>query len=162
MKNRKLMSLAMVVLLVSVFSAPALYAKECSHGKQEGHGYDLGKKVLGKMHLAMVHKEDLALSEDQYQKIKALKIATKKDLIRNRAEIDLVAIDIKSKLSEDTMDVEGINKLIDQKYELKKAKAKALVEACVKFKGILTDEQKQKLKNMCLKMKNMCPRSHKK
>ncbi len=173
MRKRKLMWLGVVVLLLVVFSAPGLYAAECSHGKKEGHGCDFGKKVLGKMHLAMANQEELALSEDQYQKIKALKIATKKDLIRNKAEIDLLAIDMKSKLSEDTIDVVGINKLIDQKYELKKARAKALVEACVKFRSMLTDEQKQKLKKMCPKMmmedmcpkmmmKDMCPKSHKK
>ena len=162
MKKQNLMSLGMVVLLLAVFSAGGLYAKECGHGKKEGHGYDFGKKVLGKMHLAMANKEELALSEDQYQKIKALKISTKKDLIRNKAEIDLVAIDIKSKLSEDTIDVEGVNKLIDQKYELKKARAKALVGACVKFKGILTAEQQQKMKKMCSKMKHKCPMGHNK
>jgi Spy/CpxP family protein refolding chaperone len=149
------MSLSLVVLLLAVFSIPGLYARECSHGKKEGQGYDFGRRVLGKMHLAMMHQEELALSEDQYQKIQTLKTDTKKDLVKRKAEIDLLAIDMKSKLSEDTIDVEGINKLIDQKYELKKAKAKALVEVCVTFKGILTDEQKQKLKKIC-------PKGHKK
>ena len=145
MNMRKLMSLGLIVLLLAVFAAPGLYAKECSRGKKEGHGYDYGEKVLGKMHLAMEHQEELTLSEDQYQKIRTLKIAIKKDLVRNKAEIDVLIIDMKSKLSEDPIDIEGVNKIIDQKYELKKAKEKALVEACVKFRGILTDEQKQKI-----------------
>ena len=151
MSKRKLISLGLVFLLLAVFSATELYAKECSHGKKEGHGYDFGKKVLGKMHFAMANKEELALSEDQYQKIKALKIDIKKNLIKRKAEIDLLAIDLKSKLSEDTVDVEGANNLIDQKYELKKAKAKALVGSYVTFMDILTDEQKQKLKKICPK-----------
>ena len=151
MKKRKVMSLGLFVFLLAVFSASALYARDYSHGKKEGHGYDLEKKVLDKMHLAISNQEELALSEDQSQKIKTLKIATKKDLIKRKAEIDLLAIDIKSKLSEDTIDIEGANKIIDQKYELKKAKAKALVETYAKFKGILTDEQKKKLKNVCSK-----------
>ena len=82
MSKRKLMSLGLIFLLLAVFSATELYAKECSHGKKEGHGYDFGKKVLGKMHFAMANKEELALSEDQYQKIKALKIDIKKNLIK--------------------------------------------------------------------------------
>ena len=149
MKMQKLMSLGLVLLVCAFFTAPGVYAKECSQGKKDGHGCNFGKKVLGTMHLAMENQEELALSKDQVAKIKTLKVATKKDLIRNKAEIDVLAIDIKSKLSEETVDLAGVNKIIDQKYELKKAQEKSLVAACVKFRGILTDEQKQKLKKMC-------------
>jgi len=57
-------------------------------------------------------------------------------------------VDIKSKLGEDTIDTKSINKLIDQKYEMKKAKAKSLVEAYAAFQNILSDDQKKKLKGI--------------
>jgi Spy/CpxP family protein refolding chaperone len=55
-------------------------------------------------------------------------------------------VDIKGSLCEDPIDKKSINKLIDKKYELKKAKAKALVDAYATFQAILTDDQKKKLK----------------
>jgi Spy/CpxP family protein refolding chaperone len=148
MSNRKLISLGLFVFLFAVFNTTAAHSKD-HHGKTGG--FDLEKKVLHKMHLAISNQEELALSEDQCQKIKTLKIATKKDLIKRKAEIDLLSIDMKSKLGEDPLDVEGLNTIIDQKYDKKKAKTKALVEAYAKFKAILTDEQKKKLKKICSK-----------
>lgn len=65
-----------------------------------------------------------------------------------RAEIDVLKIDIKAKLWEDTIDKKGINKLIDKKYELKKEKAKALVDAYAQFNNILTEDQKKTLKTI--------------
>mgnify|MGYP000282824940 CR=1 FL=1 len=60
----------------------------------------------------------------------------------------MLKIDIKAKLWEDTIDKKGINKLIDKKYELKKEKAKALVDAYAQFKKILTEEQNKALKTI--------------
>ena len=41
-----------------------------------------------------------------------------------------------------------MNKLVDQKYDLKKAKTKTLVDAIAKLKGTLTKEQYDKLKEI--------------
>ena len=151
MEKRKVVVLGFVVFLISVFFTSAVYAEGRMYEK--GKKTDFSMKVLYKMHLAIVYQDELGLSDEQYKKIKALKIDTKKDLIKRKAEIELLGIDIKSKLSEDSVDIEGINKIIDQKYELKKAKAKALVEVCAKFKGILTAEQNKNLKKIMFKKK---------
>lgn len=116
--------------------------------KQSHNGHSLEKKVFYRFHLAIANEVELGLSEEQYEKIKTLKINTKKDLIIKRAEIDVLKIDIKAKLWEDTIDKKGINKLIDKKYELKKEKAKALVDAYAQFKNIITEEQKKALKTI--------------
>jgi len=121
------------------------------------HGCGLEKKILCKLHSAMANQDALGLAADQIGKIKHLKISLKKDLIKRKAEIDIIGIDIKSKLSEDKLDKEGINNLIDQKYELKKAKTKALIDACAEMRNILTAEQREKLKKiMCQGCK--CPK----
>ncbi len=51
------------------------------------------------------------------------------------------------------MDVELINGLIDQKYEVKKKKSKALVSACATLRTVLTDDQKKKMKEIWKKEK---------
>ena len=66
MKKRKLVSLGLFVFLLAVFNTTAVYSKDHNHGKTGG--LDLEKKVLDKMHLAISNQEELALSEDQYQK----------------------------------------------------------------------------------------------
>ncbi len=77
-----------------------------------------------------------------------IKIDIKKDLIQRKAKIDLIVVDIKAQMWEDKINTKAINKLIDQKYELKKAKAKSLLQAYVSLKKILTDEQKERLKEL--------------
>lgn len=151
MKKQSIIVCLLTFLFVGIFSM-ACYAEGYCKGKKydqgHGRGHGLEKKVFHTFHLAMANEVELGLSEDQYEKIKTLKINTKKDLIIKRAEVDVLKIDIKAKLWEDTIDRKGINKLIDKKYELKKEKAKALVDAYAQFKKILTEDQKKMLKTI--------------
>ena len=141
--------IAVLIVILSCFLVTSSYAD--SYKKSGHHGYGLDKKFVNKVRLALKNQEDLGLSDEQYEKLKALKMNTKKDLIKRKAEIDIIGVDIKGKLWEDPVDKKSINKLIDQKYELKKAKAKALVEAYATFQTILTDDQKKKLKEISRK-----------
>ena len=47
-----------------------------------------------------------------------------------------------------TMDKAAMDKLIDKKYGLKKEKAKYLVGTCAALNGILTKEQREKVKDL--------------
>jgi len=138
--------IAVLIIILSCFLITSAYAD--SREKSKNHKYGLDTKIFHKVRLALKNQEELGISDEQYEKLKTLKANTKKDLIKRKAEIDIIGVDIKSKLGEDTIDTKGINKLIDQKYELKKAKAKALVEAYAAFQNILTDDQKKKLKDI--------------
>ena len=140
MKAKALMIAFLIAVLTLSFALPSVYAG--------GHKKGLDSKVLKKAHMILKNKEELGLSEEQVEKIKNLKIETKKSLVKQKAEIEILGIDIKAKLWEDAINTEAVNKLIDQKYELKKAKAKSLVEALASLKNILTDEQKTKLKEV--------------
>jgi Spy/CpxP family protein refolding chaperone len=109
-------------------------------------GFD--RKILKKLHLAIENQDELEASDSQIKKIKELKIALKKDLIQRKAEMDLIGVDIKSKLCADDINEKEITQLIDRKYELKKAKARSLVEALIRLKKILKDDQEEKLKSI--------------
>ena len=61
------------------------------------------------------------------------------------AEIKILSLDIKRDLKQDKINLKSINKLIDQKYELKKNKMKAFLGAYAKIKNILSKEQKKLL-----------------
>jgi hypothetical protein len=133
-------------LFVGTFST-ACYAERRHKGKIHG----LENKVFHKFDLAMANQVELGLTDEQYEKIKMLEISTTRDLIKKKAEIDVLKIDIKVKFWEDKIDIEGINKLIDKKYEFKKAKAKTLVNAYAQFIKILAEEQKKILRDMIRK-----------
>ena len=138
--------LAIFLVLTLVFSAAAIetYAKDMGgHGKK-----GLEDKFSGKAHMILMNKEELGLSDKQVATIKDLKLKTKKDVIRKKAEIDVLALDIKAAMYGDAIDTEAVNELIDKKYELKKEKAKSLVAACATLKDTLTDDQKAKMKDL--------------
>ena len=154
MKNRGTIYLVLIVALFLCVSTTGVYAyggdkpgKGC-HGKCSGHHWDLESKFMNKVSLIIRNGDELGLSDDQKAKIKALKLSAKKHLISKKADIEIIGLDIKALMWEDTINTEEINKLIDKKYELKKEKAKALIGAYAALKGTLTKEQMEKLKEL--------------
>jgi len=142
-----------VVILLAVFAVSSfLPSTAMAYGKEKDkacHGKKgLDEKILWKAHFFLRNSDDLELSDEQVKQIKDLKFAVKKELVVQNADIEVLGIDIKSKLYSSEIDTEAISKLIDQKYDLKKAKAKYLVGKYAELKGILTAEQKEKLRDL--------------
>jgi RNase H-fold protein (predicted Holliday junction resolvase) len=129
-----------------IFALPVAYAGDDQ--KCGKCGYELERKILKKLHLAIENQDELKASDSQIKKIKELKIALKKDLIQRKAEIELIGVDIQSKLCTDDINEKEINRLIDRKYELKKAKTRSLVQALIGMKKILKGEQEEQLKDI--------------
>ncbi len=138
-----------IALLLNVTGFEAL-----AFGGEKGHSKKgLEKKFFCKAYMILKNQDELGLSDKQAEKIKGLKIETKKDLIRKNAEIDIIALDIKAAMYGEQIDTGAIDKLIDRKYDLKKEKAKSLVGAYAAVKGTLTGDQKDKLKTLWKKCK---------
>lgn len=142
-------------VFLSVSFAYAGHPGKCSPGKE-----NLSDKFFMKTMFILENSDEMALTEDQIQKIKNLKLETKKQLIRKEADIEIIELDINSKLMEDKINTQDIGKLIDQKMELKKQNMMVLVESYASLKNILTDEQKKALKDLhkkCMKNKKDMP-----
>jgi hypothetical protein len=124
--------------------------KSCQmKGKGGGHEADSIKdKFFRKAHFYLDKKAELGLTEEQVSKIENLKLSLKKDLIRNEADVEVLALDIKAKLMEDKVNASDVNGLIDKKYDLKKDAAKKTVSAFAELKTVLTDDQKTKAKGL--------------
>lgn len=138
--------IVLMLLVCFALSTTYVYAE---HGMKKDPKGDLESKFYHKMMTVIKNQEELGLSDEQVKKLKDLKLTTKKEEIRKKAEIDMLAIDIKAGMWEDAIDINVVNALIDKKYELKKEKAKALVAAYVALKSVLTEEQQEKLKGLC-------------
>ena len=100
-------------------------------------------------HLALENHEELGLADEAVKKVRELKIGTKKSLIRNRAEVELLMVDIISSLYQEKPDVAAINRLIDKKFDVKKVGMKKLIASFVAVKKLLSKEQMKQVKAIC-------------
>lgn len=144
---------------VVAFSMRAFADDGCCQGMKKGmcgkmmgamHGgmenkIDLDEMFSYKANLIMKNAVELGLSDDQVQKIKKLKMDTKKSMIRTDADVAVLILDIREALGKDEIDVNGTNALLDKNYSLKAQEAKTLVGAYAELKKILTKDQMKKL-----------------
>ena len=146
---KKLLSVALMFVMLMGIAVSSFAGGHCKCKGDKGH-YSGGikDKFFHKVHFITLHEEELGLSEEQYDQIRDLKYEVKKGIATRSAEIKVVKIDIKKELGEDTIDTAKIDGMIDKKYELKKEKAKFLVASYAKLKSILTDEQKDEMKEI--------------
>lgn len=146
MKKKHLFAGASILFLVMTISLSGAYANH-PHDRS-GQGKGLEGMFFMKAHAILEHHEELGLSEDKVKAIKRLKLETKKMLIKQDAEIGIIRLDLMDQLHDYPIDVDAVNKLVDQKYELKKAETKNLVKAMAELKGTLTKDQYEKLRKI--------------
>jgi hypothetical protein len=92
------------------------------------------------------NKSEVGLTDDQVTTIKGLKLQMEKDSIRQSADMKNFELDLKSKLSEDKVDVDGTNALIDQNFTSASAAAKSNLATYAKLKSLLSPDQITKMK----------------
>lgn len=151
MRNKKWIVSA---IALAVFTMASSVAMAVHYGGSHSYHKSIKDKFFGKAHKVLIHEDEIGLSQEQHDKIVALKVATKKDLIMKEAEIETIAVDIRSALYRDPINVETVGALIDKKYEIKKAKTKMLLGAYATLKSTLTEEQKAKMKALKEEMKS--------
>ena len=100
-------------------------------------------------HSILENHEELGLTDVDVKKVRDLKIGTKKSMIRNRAEVELLMVDIISSLYQEKPELSAINRLVDKKFEIKKAGMKKLIAAFVGIKKLLSKEQMKQIKAIC-------------
>jgi len=149
MKKAIIMICLVLTVSVALTGTPSAFAgshggKRCGYAKKDG----LEEKFMYKAHKIMKNSDELGLSDEQVDSLRALKVAAKKNWIRQNAEIEAIAVDIKAGLYENPVDAAALHRLIDQKYELKKQKSKDLITAYAQLKAMLTEEQWKTLKDL--------------
>ena len=154
---KKIFLLLSVLVLPLTLALPA-YAN-CSGDhcpmKKGGHGHGGEKyecpivaKFMKKAHFFLEHQQELGLKDEQVKAIKDLKTEVEKNYIRQSAEMKIFQLDMEAKMSEPKVDVEGINGMIDKGMASMAESAKASVASYAKLKGVLSDEQMSKAKEL--------------
>ena len=156
MKMKKYLIVTMALALtVGLMQSVSFADKGYRDGQRVYQKKSIKAKFFKTVRLIYLYQDELKVSDEQLNKIKELKVALKKDLIRKKADIKVIKVDIRSLLYEDEVDVDAVNRLIDQKYEIKKAKSKMVVESYAKLKKVLTKEQMDNLRRIFRDLKKM-------
>ncbi len=155
MKIRKPITWICLLAAGALLAAPVAQADSWKKGSHHG---DMKERFFKKAHMILKHQEELALSEETTEATLALKLKTKKEIIKKQAEIDLIAVDIKSELYADAIDLDRLNGLIDAKYAVKAEKAKAIAAAYAELKAQLSEAQWDTLKALKKEYRKDAPR----
>src|SRR3989338_2877836 len=131
--------------------------KQCAvgggRGEEESYPCPIIDKIMKKAHFLLDNKDEIGLSDEQVDTVKGLKLQAKKSMIRGEADMQIMMLDMKSKLREDIFDAEGINAMIDDGMAQMTQSAKASVDVYAKLKAVLTPEQVEKAKALWTKKK---------
>lgn len=151
---------AILTILALTFAfAPASFAGHGDHdcgkgqcsmksGCDEGGMCPIQGKILKKAKFFLENKDAIGLNAEQVAQIEAIKMDTKKAMIRGGAEMEIMMLEMKAKLHEEKVDVEGMNAMIDKGSAGWAEAGKASVAAYAKLKGILTADQMTKAKEV--------------
>ncbi|MFH1552911.1 MAG: hypothetical protein ABID83_04670 [Candidatus Omnitrophota bacterium] len=152
--KKRILPVVVLVILTAFFAAPNLHAQMKQMPMMKKHTEEsLEEQFYGKVSSVLKNHEELGLSEEQIEAIKALKVKVKKYLIKQNAEIDVLTVEINTQTWEDTMNMGALNELVARQYGLKEEQQKYLAAAIAELKKILSQEQAKKVKS--LKMKQM-------
>ena len=146
--NKKHVYTAGLLLATLVMTTPNVFA-DGYEGKCMADGKDGNKgSFFREANFVLASKETLGLSDSQMKTIQNLNLDVKKDLIRQHAEAQVLDLDIRSRLYGGDADATAIKQLIDKKYDIEKAEAKALVDAHFKLKDTLDQKQYETLRGL--------------
>lgn len=127
----------------------SMHGPDCSSKDCEtGGGCPIVGKFMKKAHWLLSNQDELGLTSDQVDTVKALKGEMKRSAIRQEADMKIFMMDLEDKLSDETVDVEGLNAMLDKAGAGMTEGAKASVAAYVKLKEVLTPEQIAKAKEL--------------
>ena len=151
--TKKMMTLMLFLGMFVFLSVPAfahsMSGKGCSQCENQ---CPIANKFMMKAHFLLENKSEIGLTDDQVKAIKELKLKAEKDSIMQAADMKTFMLDLQSKLSEDKVDVEGTNALIDKGFSSASVAAKSNLTAYAKLKSLLTPDQVTKMKALHEKM----------
>lgn len=141
MKKLFLISLAVLFVMGLAVSSDAAVKKR-GMGKSAGMASCDGDCGCNGSPMEML--KDLGLDEKQKEAVQTIHFRTKKEMVRNRAEVQVAEIELKEILSKDPVDLKAAEAAV-KKIEAVKSEMRMLhIKAMEEIKANLTPEQKKK------------------
>lgn len=148
----------MTLILFLAAAVPAMAEGQCPRGMDCPKSHDCGgdkespcpivAKLMKKAKFFLANAEAIGLTDEQIQQIKAIKVDAEKDEILGGAQMQVAFLELESKMSADPVDLEAINKTVDELSAGMSKGAKKSAQRYVDLKSILTVEQKKKAKEI--------------
>lgn len=116
----------------------------------DGRGHGHGKRHDAAHYIKRVLKagEELSLTDQQETRLRAIKMAFKKQKITKKAEVDLAKVDMRHLLHSDGASMSDIEAAVNKVYALKAELRLSSIKAKREAKAVLTEEQRKKMKAM--------------
>jgi len=141
MKKLFLISLAVIFVMGLAFSSDAVAKKK---GMGRGAGMAACDGDCGCDGSPMEKLKALGLDDKQKEAVQAVHFRTKKEMVRNRADVQVAEIELKEVLSKDPVDLKAAEAAV-KKIEGVKSEMRMLhIKAKEEIKANLTPEQKKK------------------
>ena len=149
-----------MMIAAALLSAAGLAAADCPYqeGKdkrchaserrsgQEEYQCPITAKLMQKAEFYLDNAEAIGLSDAQVQQIKGIKREAQKDYVRQKAEMQVLFLDVDAKLAETPVDVTTLNVMADSASAGMAKAMKGVVEQFAALKTVLTEEQVKQAK----------------
>jgi Spy/CpxP family protein refolding chaperone len=137
-----------ILMVTAVYSQSPRYGMRGAgpNGPRHGYAYGLRDTTLADRPYRMMGRMDfLELSDEQQQQLTDLRVEQNKAITPLQNKLGELRAKERTLLSEDKVDMDAVNKNLDEQSDLMNSIRKLRVEHQVKVKGILTDEQLMKM-----------------
>lgn len=134
-------------MLLTLAALPAVAGHHNGMNKMAGCHEGMG----GGMMCGPAWEQELNLTADQKEKIKAEQAAAEKEMIKLDAEAKALHVDLAAETGKDRPDLAVIEKLSKQIGEVKGRMILAHTKSMLQVKSLLTPDQKKKLDEMMMK-----------
>jgi Spy/CpxP family protein refolding chaperone len=141
---KKILSLLVPLFLVAAMTAGDSFARQKS---QRGPGGDLGIPHGSWWQRAGV-KEQLKLTEKQVTELEKISQNGRKDMVKLRAQLELISIDLEPIMDAKTFDRKAAESILNRMEDIRAKMAKQRTKMLLDTREILSYSQYQKLKEI--------------
>jgi hypothetical protein len=161
MRKKTIYFLGLLVILTLVGLFVANYSLSCPHRQKDCESKkdclamqnNLCDDLLNCDNLpcpgiALDHKSELSLTDDQATNLKNLYLGTKKEKIQNNAEIKILKLEAADLLDQKVVDNQALEAKIDEIAKLMAKRTKDCIQSRLKTRQILSEEQLKKMESL--------------
>ncbi len=136
------------LLVLFIGSALTFLSSMPSWADSRGHGHAKRPDAADFIRHALMAKDDIGITDEQETRLRAIKIAFKKESITRKADVDMAKVDLHALLHNEPSTMDQIEAAVKKVYALKADLRLASIKAYREAKTVLTSEQLKKMKAM--------------
>lgn len=125
-------------------------------GREGMMGGFCGEHVLKGSHFYFFMSKEIGLSDEQLDKLKKIKMESKKKAIRLKAELEVTEIELEELLKDDPIDMKEVEKKVSQIVSVKKEKMLLKAGKKADMSAVLSKKQRETAEKLRWEKKREC------